>query len=193
MQKWCLNKTFVQKFSLSFLSSYDHLEHQYCAWLVSTILWWELYCTCSHFMNFGRTRALKSQALKTISSNQSCLIRKSCFFWNVAQIVFRHTDGAQPAGASQTSFILEQECITTANTALCSKCIVCSCLSRQQLFFSSCAASRCGTPHLFSVCVQTESRKWWSQSAAWGDCWGQRPACVNKMWCSALGPQSHEG
>lgn len=38
-----------------------------------------------------------------------------------------------------------------------------------------------------------QSRKWWSWSAALGDWWGQRPGCVNKMWCAALGPHSHEG
>lgn len=36
----------------SCLSSYDPLEHLYCAWLVSTILWGELFCTRFHFMNF---------------------------------------------------------------------------------------------------------------------------------------------
>lgn len=82
-------KMFVEKLPFSSFSSYDHpgqhhhhhhhmiyLEHQYCACPVSTILWWELYCTCPHFMNFNRTCASKSEALKTTFLNLLCLIRK---------------------------------------------------------------------------------------------------------------------
>lgn len=123
---WCKSNVwmawhgeFVKKSSLSCLSSYDHLEHQYCACLVSTILWWELYFTCSHFMNFGSARALKSEALKTIYLNRSCLIRN---LYSLETLLRLFSDTQMMHRLLMrvkrpSIFLTEvQECVTTANS-----------------------------------------------------------------------------
>lgn len=130
-------KDFVKTSRCSCLSSHHHhhldLVHEYCACLVSTILWSEVCCTCPHFMNF----TIKLQALNLFESiSCSC----SCIYWRCYYFMML----LQHCGAS----LLIQK--------LCSDWVHHN-LPIQQLGFSSCPA-----PHVHvhaPVCERASNRE----------------------------------
>ncbi len=129
--------------SLSCLLSYGHLERRYCAWLVSTILLWVFYCSCSHFMSVGRTRHLKSEALETINLNWLWLFRELYFLLMLSTCIYDEQQVKHPLFLHRSSLRL-QILVGVILYHL-------SLLLQTTIIFPSCAAPCCDTLHLLSV------------------------------------------